>query len=69
MKWIILITISIFNNDSRIDAKKHQFVIPSTFAECSFAKADIDYVFKDPYNTTVIKGYCYTEQEWQNKNL
>ena len=52
-----------------MDPKKHQFVIPSTFAECSFAKADIDYVFKDPYNTTVIKGYCYTEQEWQNKNL
>ena len=25
---------------------------------------DIDYVFKDPYNTTVIKGDCISEAEW-----
>ena len=42
MKWIVLITISIFNND---------------------------YIFKDPYNTTIIKGECYSEQEWRKKNI
>ena len=36
----------------------------SDFAMCSFVKSDIDYVFKDPYNTTVIKGECFSEKEF-----
>lgn len=69
MKWIVLISITIFNNDNRIETKKYDFVIPSSFAECSFVKSDLDYVFKDPYNTIIIKGECYSETEWQKKNL
>ena len=48
MKWIVLITISIFNNDNRVDPKHYQFHMDSDFAMCSFVKSDIDYVFKDP---------------------
>ena len=48
MKWIVLITISIFNNDQRVDPKHYQFHMDSDFAMCSFVKSDIDYVFKDP---------------------
>ena len=68
MKWIVLITISIFNNDNRLDAKHYQFQVPSDFAQCSFVNADLDYVFKDPYNTTIIKGECFTELEWRKQN-
>ena len=50
MKWIVLITISIFNNDNRVDARNYEFIVPSNFAECSFVKSDLDYIFKDPYN-------------------
>jgi hypothetical protein len=35
------------------------------FAMCSFVKSDIDYIFKDPYNTTIIKGECTSEAEWK----
>tara|TARA_B100001027_G_scaffold176745_1_gene128023 strand:+ start:45 stop:254 length:210 start_codon:yes stop_codon:yes gene_type:complete len=69
MKWIVLITISIFNNDNRVDSRTYEFIIPSNFAECSFVKSDLDYIFKDPYNTTIIKGECYSEQEWRKKNI
>ena len=44
MKWIILITISIFNNDNRVDPKHYQFHMDSDFAMCSFVKSDIDYI-------------------------
>ena len=63
MKWIVLITISIFNNDNRVDPKHYQFHMDSDFAMCSFVKSDIDYIFKDPYNTTIIKGECFSEKE------
>ena len=69
MKWIVLITISIFNNDNRVDARNYEFIVPSTFAECSFVKSDLDYIFKDPYNTTIIKGECYSEVDWKKKNI
>ena len=65
MKWIILITISIFNNDNRVDAKHYQITSYGNFAKCSFIKSDLDYIFKDPYNTTVIKGDCISEAEWK----
>ena len=64
MKWIVLITISIFNNDNRVDPKHYQFHMDSDFAMCSFVKSDIDYIFKDPYNTTIIKGESYSEKEF-----
>ena len=64
MKWIVLITISIFNNYNRVDPKYYQFHMNADFAMCSFVKSDIDYVFKDPYNTTVIKGECFSEKEF-----
>ena len=69
MKWIVLITISIFNNDNRVDARNYEFIVSTSFAECSFVKSDLDYIFKDPYNTTIIKGVCYSEVEWKKKNI
>ena len=41
----------------------------SDFAMCSFVKSDIDYIFKDPYNTTIIKGECFSEKEFKKGKL
>ena len=64
MNWLIVITISILSNQNIVEPKSYEIVSKSDFAMCSFVKSDIDYIFKDPYNTTIIKGECFSEKEF-----
>lgn len=65
VEWLIVITISIMSNDGVLSPKTYEIVSKSDFATCSLVKADIDFIFRNPYQTVVIKGDCTTVSEFE----
>ena len=71
MKWLMILAITIINNDGAFKPKTYELMAYTDFAMCSMAKADIDYILKTPTHTTVVKGDCFTEgqyKEFLNRN-
>ena len=55
MNWLIVITISILSNQNIVEPKSYEIVSKADFAMCSFVKADLDFIFRNPTQTVVIR--------------
>ena len=69
VEWLVVITISIMSNDGVLSPKTQEIVSRSDFAMCSLVKADIDFIFRNPYQTVVIKGDCTTVSEYEKQKI
>lgn len=69
IEWLVVITISILSNDNAQEPRSYEVVSRADFAMCSFVKADIDFIFRNPYQTVVIKGECTTVSEFERKKI
>ena len=69
VEWLVVITISIMSNDGVLSPKTYEIVSRSDFAMCSLVKADIDFIFRNPCQTVVIKGDCTTVSEYEKQKI
>ena len=69
MNWLVVITISIMSNQNIVEPRSYEIVSKADFAMCSFVKADIDFIFRNPTQTVVIKGDCTTEEEYRKSKV
>ena len=69
VEWLVVITISILSNDSSLEPRSYEVVSRADFAMCTFVKSDIDFIFRNPYQTVVIKGECTTVSEFEGSKI
>ena len=69
VEWLVVITISIISNDSSLEPRSYEVVSRADFAMCTFVKADIDFICRNPYQTVVIKGECTPVAEFEKQKI
>tara|TARA_A200000159_G_C7080445_1_gene238269 strand:- start:140 stop:397 length:258 start_codon:yes stop_codon:yes gene_type:complete len=66
MKWLMVLAVSIIHNDNAFDPKTYELRAYTSFGHCSQAKADIDYIFKNKFETVVVTAECYSQEGYKN---
>ena len=66
MKGLLVLAVSIFHNDGQFKPKTYELRAFTSFGHCSQAKADIDYIFKNKFETVVVTADCYSEDGYKS---
>jgi len=64
MKWLLVLSVTILHNDGAFPAKTYEMRGYTDFGQCSQAKADVDYIFKNKHETVVVLAECFTDESY-----
>jgi len=64
MKWLLVLTVTLIHNDGAFPPKTYEMRGYTDFGQCSQAKADVDFIWKNKHETVVVLADCFTDESY-----
>ena len=64
MKWLLVLTVTLIHNDGAFPPKTYEMRGYTDLGQCSQAKADVDFIWKNKHETVVVLADCFTDESY-----